>query len=279
MAVQDLPDIDDFMPLSDEVMGLFRPTDRFVVSFPRSGSNWLGAMITRCLSSLFDPETLEKVFILAYDRKPDLDNPLPYRMMLAQNVYFDRGRAESKRELIPPGKLVFRIHTWKSLQVRAPSIYLFRRAEDSLVSYYNFAVKENHIRPEEIGVDEYAIGNLPWWKAHLSEAVRRLKEEGEPLKFVPYENLCVETVAWLGGILRHLEIIVDEEVINSAVSASNLNNVMTHVLKNSVHLRGAPGQGEERFEAETLNMIRKGSEDLFEHAWEIAMTQQGSAGK
>lgn len=274
MSESHLPDIHDFMPLPEGRMEMPDSADPFLVSFPRSGSNWLGAMISHCLAEGIDVEARKEIYEAAYGQEYDPGAELPGKMMLCPNIYIWDRLPKYKRPPVSPGHLVFRSHTWKSLRLEGPSIYLFRQAEDSLVSFYHFGVRTGDIDPEKLGMKAYAMGNLPWWKCHLLEAKRRHEEGVENLKFVPYEELCRDTPTWLEGIMKHLGISVNSDFLESTVHAASLETMMTRVLKNPWHLAGRPGQGESLLDPETLEVVRADSREVYEHLWEIAQTQQ-----
>ncbi|MDF1825809.1 MAG: sulfotransferase domain-containing protein [Verrucomicrobiales bacterium] len=243
----------DFIPLAEGVSSQLSPTDRYFISFPRSGRTWIARalriaiQITRNGSKISEPLVRECIVGKRKNRNlneagPDWKNPY------AQSVN--------------PGFLL--THSWDGLhpEARGPHLFLFRSPDDVMVSYFNYASFHGYIDPDKITLTDYARGNLPWWIAHTREALNRaanISVNKPSWKFLSYESFFLAPSAKLSTIAGYL----GEEIPES--DCRQILEILTpafikEVKGNYASLKAGPGSGtaslpgDVREEIETLAM-------------------------
>ncbi|HWD18408.1 MAG TPA: sulfotransferase domain-containing protein, partial [Verrucomicrobiae bacterium] len=178
----------------------------FVSSFARSGNTWTRNLLADALLQAQGIET-------------NTDLPVPFQQVVP-DFYCDM-IARRKASLPIPGILVKTHDVFEQLRARVCGqaspmaelrdaafrncklVYLFRRPEDVLVSYYHLQRKVKYIKRAQFSIDEFCRSHLPHWMDNLSGYVRA-HEAGYQVFFVSYEAMLREPAVTLSDILRWL---------------------------------------------------------------------------
>lgn len=150
-----------------------RPDDVFVSSYPRSGTTWVQFIL----------------YLLTSDRRVD------FRHISEVQPWYERSLALGTKRAADyeakPSPRVFKSHLPRRWLPRAGRfVYVYRRVEDVLVSYYAFYRSHLAYKNDFASfVDRFVEGDLQygtWWK-HVSGWMRF--REDPQVKIVRYEDL------------------------------------------------------------------------------------------
>jgi hypothetical protein len=243
-----------------------RDTDRFIVSYPRSGSTWVRTV----LSNIIVPDA---------DSDPSVFNQIiPGTSIRTLRTIH---RLQSPR--------LISSHTWYRSEVPL-AVYIVRDGRDSLISYYHYLVTRLH-REESFSdfFESYCAGregqrwheNVESWLSQGAAAMR------ERLLIVRFEDLRADPERRFGEISRFLDIqATGEEIRRAADSASvermaamERNRRTDQYTKDGAFYRGGrSGEWRERMSADMIERFEQmsrsallmagyklGAEELGEH--------------
>ena len=227
-----------------------RPTDCFVVSWPRSGNTWLRYMLYHGLypDRNWDLESLDRA--MPSVANPDLRRLLPalegqpFRMFKSHDpchAYFFQGRIA----------------------------YIVRDGRDAVCSFYHYRTNLNR---QETAFRDYLDRSLTGafrygsWHEHVAGWLAR---EGEPsLLIVRYEDMLADPRSVLRRVLSHFGTNLSDERLDEAVRRSSVdrvnrgfqNQAATREKQFSGGLGGGSGRHREMFGAddESLFMQKAG---------------------
>jgi sulfotransferase family protein len=210
-----------------------RSSDVFLVTYPRSGTTWLG-------------------FLLANVLKADLLDQLNIRTFVKyvpeiNEEYFERGSLRAYHELADPR--IFLVHAQYDPAL-SKVVYLLRDPRDVMVSYWHFRrLTESKFN---LTLREFIESNDHWpcrWDEHVAGWM--LQHKHPNLLVVRYEEMRRDTMGVLTRILDFSGISPTKDSIEKAVHASRLENMKELETQFGFALNGAMGLQGERF-------VRKG---------------------
>lgn len=246
----DLPAIEDFMPLPSAITGRLRPDDHFLLSFPRSGSHWLAFMLA----------------LAVLGRQEHRGLPLQELLKLRYRFCFPLLKIDASQWRItdePCDVFLWKTHAWNAIHVQRPSLLIFRRSEDSLVSWHRYAILRGVMESPNIDLETFVRGNLPWWLAHLEKAIEVARRS--PLMLIAYETLHADPLPTLRRCLQHLGFDRDSDQLEWAFTATQPDQMRHAIPRLQVH-RACPGDGQNWLTPETLHWIRTCSDPLYAQA-------------
>ena len=201
-----------------------RPDDRFLASFPRSGSTWLRTVLCN--------------LVVPWGRaNPDVFNALIPGVTI-------RGALRARSLQAP--RIISTHMPYRSGLPRA--VYLVRDGRDALVSYYHYRILRRAPRRDvSFGqfFDEHMRGlqGEPWHQ-NVSRWVKVGGNElGARLHFVRYEDLLAEPLSRVSDLCRFLEVDASAAEVETALRDASLET-MRAVEERRM---GAPVQRERSF--------------------------------
>jgi hypothetical protein len=233
-----------------------RPDDQFIVSYPRSGNRWLRALLADVLT-LGRPEFSAegtKLDLIADFHQGEPDPALLERFGLKTRIL----KSHNLRDL--------RGHRF---------VYLFRRAEDALVSYYHFRVKrlaETGGTADSMTIEAFCEAMLPTWVEHLQIALARQAAAPERALFTSYEGLHANPAEALKRVTRFFHIEADDDVIARAIEHNGFEKSQRRVVAETpagvapILRKGRVGSASEELPASALADIRAVTETLYQQA-------------
>lgn len=209
-------------------MGLreIRPSDRFLVSYPRSGNTWMR-------------------FMLAHLIQPG--RTISYSGL---NAYVPDMHAFSETVNRAPGKRIIKTHLgWFACY--PGFVYLVRDGRDVMVSYYHYCIGRGKF---EGSFSEFLRSVRPtvfgkWnWSEHVTGALDRIQDCPGSGIVIRYEDMLVEPVQALRKVASLCQIPVsDEKALSEAVDSASFAR-----LKKMERTDGG-------LKAETRDFFRQGS--------------------
>lgn len=203
-----------------------RPSDIFIISYPRSGTTWLGFILANLLKS--DPD--EEI------RPPNRYSPD------INAAYFGNGTMQHWVDLPAP----------RFLRVHAPydpaflkAIYVLRDPRDVMVSYYHF--KRLTDPSFQLSMTEFVSRDDHWpgrWDEHVAGWL--LRHRHPRLLLVRYEEMRKDTVQAMKSILNFAGLTYGKEELAGTVEACDFNK-MQALEPELRKAAGAVETNEERF--------------------------------
>lgn len=180
-----------------------RPSDRFIVSYPRSGSTWLRTM----LMHLIDPQGMSE--------NPHLFNEVLLGVEL-RNV---------KRINQLPSPRILASHNLYNPFLN-PAIYVVRDGRDVLVSYYHYRVSRQGLSNSfEDFFDGYLRGRYgPRWDQHVIDWLRKDRLRTEHRLLVRFEDLKANTASLLEQVALFCGLKPSHAQIELAIEESSIEH-------------------------------------------------------
>lgn len=228
--------------------------DAILLSYPRSGNTWTRLVLAVSVILTIDPPLLKKMGVYQACMKLIPDH---YRTGFYRDL-------QSQLRVRP----VFKTHDWVE---RIPNkiVYLFRRPEDVLVSYFDYARKGNYVS-DEITIDTFAVGNLPNWKSHIEKALHKFHISPDSFLPISYEYLIEQPIRGFEIILEWLGLPFSEVSLKKSLRINSVERtrrrffVISKYKDRYTMLQGRPGLGKSMLSDHTLNLIREVGDPLYE---------------
>lgn len=245
----------------------------FISSYPRSGNTWTRALLADCFCQQAGFATSTK---------------LPTRIgKIIPDRYCDL-IAECDTSIETPGLFVKTHDTFdKALSLldsdarkNMKHVYIYRRPEDVLVSYYHFHRREPHlISRTGDGIDAFCMAHLAHWKTNIESYVKAYETYGDRIYMISYERMLSVPESVLLSLFSWLNIPVEAAIVNHAVSNMSFDNMRANENKpargtNEYFFRkGKSGGGQQELRTSTLDMIAADTARILDRADRIRIEQ------
>jgi hypothetical protein len=185
-----------------------RPSDTFIVSYPRSGNTWTRFLIANLLhpSENITFANIERFIPDAEAQSSRYMKRVPNPRVIKSHQYFD--------------------HRYRKV------VYIVRDPRDVVISYYNFARKYRSIKdghPLDLYVSDFVRGSLnstSWgtWGENVGTWIAA--RQGNPnFLLLRYEDLIAGTEAGLAALARFLGTDTAPEQLNQAIRLSSADRM------------------------------------------------------
>lgn len=208
-----------------------RPSDVFIVSFPKSGKTWLLYMLANLFRSRGGDDPLS--IIEAHGVVPDVNREYGERSPL------DFSHLSDPR--------FFAVHARCDLSL--PNVvYLVRDPRDVLVSFWHY----KRLTVEGFDVDLPSFVEAPGWSEDWRDHVEGWLESGHPsLLLLSYEELSTNPASALRRVVDFAGVDVSAAEIERAVRASSFERMREAEERYGFSIHSEPALAGERF-------VRKG---------------------
>lgn len=187
-----------------------RPSDLFIVTYPKSGTNWIGYFLA-CLLLKKDDRIKTDITLANYRQYiPDINTE-----------YMEKQDLSMYNHLADPR--VFTVHAPYDPSF-SRVVYVVRDPRDVMVSYYYY-----HCRTDpsfSMSIDDFVQTNSVWpcdWGVHVSSWLHHAQEQH--ILLVRYEDLLTDPAHWFEKIVTHATIQASNVEIARAVDQSSFNNM------------------------------------------------------
>ena len=217
-----------------------RPTDVFIVSYPKSGTTWLSTL----LANYFRQESDEPVHLWnSIHYVPDVN-----RVFVKRKALWRIGFPELASL---PDPRFMKVHATYS-PVLKNVVYILRDPRDVMVSYWHHfrRVRADFQLPLSEFLRREELLRPCRWDEHVTDWL--LRDRQTNLLLVRYENLHQDTASILRQVLEFANVLCDNSRIQDAVEASRFEN-MHQLEKQFQHLAAVKPQKGETF-------VRKGQQ-------------------
>jgi hypothetical protein len=189
------------------------PANTYVLaSYPRSGNTWMRWLLTDLVLQSKGYDTSTELNVNIDEVIPDINNSVPKPEILEK--YF-------KNHATPVVKShdIYDKHKKKS-------IYLFRHAPDSLVSYYHFHLRFDSMKKSLNGMDvnDFCMAHLNEWQAHVMSYYKAAKQYDKQVFPFSYEMMHEKPLKVLRIVTALLSINVTDENISTALKNHQFQN-------------------------------------------------------
>lgn len=213
-------------PVQNEFHASIRPTDTFLITYPKSGTTWMGFMISNVLNRTWKKELNLRNFI---EIVPDINN-----------LYFNKKSLDEYAYLLSPRVLM----THAPYEAAMPKvIYVLRDPRDVMVSYWHH--KRLTDKAFDLTMKDFISSNDHWpcnWDVHVENWLLGNHRNVFPVR---YEELQVKPHQILEEVMEFIGVSHDRSSIERAVSASHFDRMKQ--LEEKFGVDGANGSTEERF--------------------------------
>lgn len=247
----------------------------FISSFPRSGNTWLRYLLADVHLQKIGHETttdlpIEKLI-------PDFyRNPITARAVRHGVIHIKTHELyyQLQQTLFGAGS-----ETSARLFRRSRHIYIYRSAEDSLVSLYHYYKRDKALAHlTDCGIEKFCFERISDWEDHVLSYLRA-RADGAAVFFVSYESLLKHPVEILSNLLRWHEVQHHQGMVHHAVTNmqfDNLRALEAHIDKQKALFffrSGVAGSAKTELSPETIAAIQKRTGALFRQLRECDLHQ------
>lgn len=219
-------------------------------SFPRSGNTWLRIMLSHLISMKHDQNYINELNVHQDQIIPDEN----------------RDKLKNCVEWAFKSVVIMKSHRTylslkKNISKKTKHIYLFRRPEDVLTSYYYFHLRYSHLdHVKEAGIDAFVLQKLDDYILHL-ESIICSGLDTTQLKVISYENLVQDTHNVMVSLTSWMDLSYSKYEIDKSIKLSSFKMLQEREKKISkkdvlFFRRGKIGEGEQELKTETKNILK-----------------------
>lgn len=179
-----------------------RPEDVMLVSYPKSGSTWLGFVVAQALTS----------------QEIDFDS--------AGRVSPPLGKQRGAPELLGPGRLIKSHEPWSKI-TRTPTraVYLVRDGRDVAVSMYFFVQRRGAIAGTFAEfLDLFLAGevnNYGSWASHVAGWIRARDANPDRISLLKYEDMLVHGGSAIRAAFGRIDVAIDDDALALALERNS----------------------------------------------------------
>ena len=214
------------MKIDPSKLKQLRKSDVLIVSFPRSGNTWTRVLIADVLLQLRGHDTSKRAPVLPIH--PDIVIP-----DLHVHDVSDAGMEATGLHY-----RLFKSHN--PAQLRSfKCIYLFRKPLDTLVSFYHFHLRFEHLHDRATaGSEAFCTEHRVEYLDHLRAGMAAKKKNRDRVLFTAYESLHAQPLPTLRMMCDFLGIEAPDDVLHRSIE--------NHVFEKH-HKAAVVGPNNERF--------------------------------
>ncbi len=237
-----------------------RPSDVFIVSYPKAGRNWVGFFLAMILAKRI-PEASEALTLKTFQQ-------------CVPGVDIDGRNGSLDKYHHWPEPRVFMTHAESGYSAYLPKVvYCVRDPRDTMVSYHYY---RRRVDPTfDMSMREFIIKNEMYpcdWGDHVASWLTHAKTGH--LLVIRYEDLHADCQYWFQKLLEFCTLRVTEEEVVEAIGKSSFDNMRsleerfgTHKGSRgdpNIHLirRGEVGSWQRELSPELAEIIQRRYSDL-----------------
>jgi Sulfotransferase domain len=227
----------------------------FIASYPRSGNTWVRLLVGDVLLQMNGMPTDTELAIDIKQLIPDM------------HQHGDKWEGLAMPAQIESPYTILKTHfRWDQFQTRAA--YIFRRPEDSLVSYFHYHRRYDHLRPKTVsGIDAFCREFVDEWCLHTQSFIKAHRNDPGRIHFTSYESLIAQTGPALGRMVRYLRLEPTHAQIATAVENHRFEKQQeaeTSIPYNERFFRkGKVDTAKDELAPETLSYVRAKADHLY----------------
>ena len=239
-------------PINPSLLELNReylfPSDKILLSHPRSGNTWTRHLIADLILQHLGFETATEL---------PVDHASIIPTIYSQNV----GNSVDNRIDLP--YRLIKSHHHQDAKGRQ-FIYVFRQPGDVLCSYYRFIMAKQNPKQESkflsvsfnpnISIDEFCLRNINNWKKHIFQALYRYEQDPKDVVWICYERLHENPIPTLNHLINFLGL--DRRSISLEKTVEN------HSFKNRFSVLLKAGKQSEQVFSTRKGKVGSSSEEL-----------------
>ncbi|MEM8637541.1 MAG: sulfotransferase domain-containing protein [Cyanobacteria bacterium P01_G01_bin.54] len=249
----------------------------FVSSYPRSGNTWLRYLLCDCLLQNIGIETTT-------ESRSRVKAVIPG---------FQSCSLATRDATVTPGRLFLKTHadyhqamTMSRCQPGAnvKHIFLYRRPEDALVSYYHFCLHRDEPQAATTQeIDAFCLDQLPVWCAMSQSYLQAKATNPDAIFLLSYEQMLADPEPILTMLLTGLNIALDRIDVRRAIANMTFQNLQAaettqkkpdQPLQSRFFRRGQSGGGQAELKPSTLAQIQAQTADILQQSEAVLRQQQ-----
>jgi len=230
--------------------------DIILLSYPRSGNTWARHLIADLIQQSLGFETTTILPIEVWKVVPSI-----YTQNLTELVADPVWRTY---------RLV-KSHEHQDLGNRK-AIYIVRKPEDVLCSWYRFNCNTKAINTNDISIDKFCRDKLNEWIKHVEMAIKYHEKNPKRMLWVCYELLHQNPHSSLHSIVQFLNLCnvnIDKAVQNHTFHARK--KVATQKEFVFATCQGTIGSGKQELQKKTQQFIEETAHPLYEKAYFLSV--------
>lgn len=209
--------------------------DIFLVTYPKSGTNWVGFFLACALLSKNKEREEQNLTLVTYRN-------------YVQNVNYEYRKDKTiDSSISSTSPRIFTVHATQDPRLKRV-IYLVRDPRDVLASYYFYQKRNNPSLKTSMKefIEKSVIRKEIWpcdWAEHVADWLNNASSHD--LLFLRYEDLKLNPELWFSKILQFCNIELDAAQLSEAIENSSFENMSR--LESSYGMKGQSNNSEIKF--------------------------------
>jgi hypothetical protein len=271
----------EFMPMPEDFCATITPRDRFLVSFPRSGSRWIQLLITDLVNQLH-LQTPTDIYCRQTYREIWQQDKMPGTKCFTRDDVLPSATLEGRATIQRAGHSlapIFRSHNFNQITRRQQHkiVYLFRAPVPAFVSHYHFLSESHHSAVQGVCLDEFCLTQIEPWCRHLTESIESHQCQAERIQIVRYLDHTPFDVNQLSSIASFLGLYVAPPMIDSAIRHFQRFLRELNEISGSNYRRGGNDKALSRLSRSVVKTIERRTRNIFRAASNIAANDLAAA--
>lgn len=228
-----------------------------LLSYPRSGNTWARHLIADLVQQSLGFET---------------KTILPIKFWKVVPSIYTQSLAKLAADPVWTNCRLVKSHEHRDLASRRV-IYIVRRPEDVLCSWYRFNCNHETINAADVSLDKFCRDQLTEWIEHIQAAIQYHEANPEKMIWVCYELLHNDPHASLTSIARFLNlgnVDINKAIRNHTFKARK--KVATQEEAVFATCKGKIGSGKQELQRETRQFLQKQAQSLYDKAYSLSMS-------
>ncbi len=228
-----------------------------LLSYPRSGNTWTRYLLADLvLQSLgFETNTI-----------------LPIEFWRVLPSIYTQSLTELAEDPIWTTCKLVKSHEHQDL-VNQKTIYIIRRPEDVLCSWYYFNLSKNNINAANISLDRFCTDKLGEWIKHVEIALQYHDKNPGKMLWLCYELLHKDPQTCLKSMIRFLNLTEEKIDLKKAVQNHTFEARQKAATKKEINFatrKGKIGDSKSELQQETQKLIQQKALHTYKKAYELS---------